>query len=128
MNTNENQEALTSSENVIRQSFRMPINNCSNISLHIENQPYEIVNIGSRGLAFYSDESEETLKDFSSTHQLSLQLKDNTINLQGQTMHVSPSGYKEICGIKFVNMKQEAQEIIEKYLHDTLTSLFEKQE
>ena len=112
--------------NVVRQFFRMPISNCSNISLHIDDQFHEIVNIGNRGIAFYADETTETFKDRSILHPVTLQLEDKSIHLQGQTMHISPSGFQEICGMQFVNMEKESQEILEKYIHDTLASVFEK--
>lgn len=115
-----------SDTNIVRQFFRMPINNCSNISFSIENHPHEIVNIGNRGIAFYVDETTETVKDQSILHPVTLQLGDKSIHLQGQTMHISPSGYQDICGMKFINMEKENREVLEKYLHDTLASVFEK--
>ena len=120
-------ERLSPSEtNVIRQFFRMPISNCSNISLRINDQLHEIVNIGNRGIAFYAEEATETVKDRSILHSVTLQLEDKSIHLQGQTMHISASGNKDICGMKFVNLEKESQEILEKYIHDTLASVFEK--
>lgn len=112
--------------NVVRQFFRMPISNCSNISFCIDSQPHEIVNIGNRGIAFYAEETAKTVKDQSILHPVTLQLRDKTLHLQGQTMHISPSGYQDICGMKFINMEKGDREILEKYLHDTLASVFDK--
>jgi len=110
---------------VVRQFFRMPISKCSNISLQISDQPHEIVNIGNKGIAFYADDTTEAVKDQSALHPVTLQLKDKSIHLQGQTMHISPSGAQDICGMKFINMEKKSQDILEKYLHDTLASVFE---
>lgn len=126
MKKSKKKSGTQSETDVVRQFFRMPISKCSNISLRISDQPHEIVNIGNRGIAFYADDTTETVKDQSTLHPVTLQLEDKLINMQGQTMHISPSGHQDICGMKFVNMEEKSQEILEKYLHDTLTSVFEK--
>jgi hypothetical protein len=126
MKKSKKKSGTQSETEVVRQYFRMPISKCSNISLRISDQAHEIVNIGNRGIAFYADETTETVKDQSILHPVTLQLRDKSIHLQGQTMHISPSGYQDICGMKFIDMEKKSQKILEKYLHDTLASVFEE--
>ncbi|MBC8317829.1 MAG: PilZ domain-containing protein [Desulfobulbaceae bacterium] len=111
---------------VVRQFFRMPINNCSNISFQIDNNPFEIVNIGNSGIAFYTGESSTKLEAGKGLHPVELRLHDTSISLQGQIMHISANGDQEICGMKFIDMENDRQEILEKYLNDTLASVFNK--
>ena len=109
----------------IRQFFRLPISNCSNISLHIDNQTLEIVNIGNRGIAFYADDTLDIVRDQSALHSVTLMLEDEVVTLKGQTMHISASGYRDICGMKFVDIEKESQNILDRYIHNTLNSVFE---
>lgn len=115
-----------SGSQVVRQFFRMPIGNCCNISLQIDDHPYEIVNIGNSGIAFYTGEEGEKFTDSKIVHPVKLKLHDDSILLQGQIIHISPDGHQEICGMKFIGMGNDNQEILENYLHGTLASLFYK--
>jgi hypothetical protein len=82
------------------------------------------VNIGSRGIAFYPADKTNKFKVDTSLHPIVLQLQNDTIKVQGQIVHVSTSGSKKICGMKFVDMQKESEESLVAYIHNTTASIF----
>jgi len=117
--------AIQSDKKLIRQSFRLPVKYCKDLSLKINDQSHKIVNIGSKGIAFYLAES-TTFKVDPKLHDIVLQLENHTIHAEGQVVHVSAVGNEEICGMKFVAMDKNQEEILDTYIHNTTSSLFNK--
>lgn len=125
MRQSPNNEVIQSNKQVIRQSFRLPVAYCKDVLLKITDQSYEIVNIGSRGIAFYPADKTNKFKVDTSLHPIVLQLQNDTIKVQGQIVHVSTSGSKKICGMKFVDMQKESEESLVAYIHNTTASIFD---
>ena len=133
MKQNENDgiefEALETNEDIqkiSRNSFRIPINESDNVTLQINNHPYEIINITSVGISIYLVYADVFfIGDV--IDKIELYIEGERLTFQGRVRHISPKdsdGY--LCGIELIepitNSKRILLDYIQKKLNNFLTS------
>ena len=113
-------------QKISRNSFRIPINESDNVTLQINNHPYEIINITSVGIGIYLV-YENVFSIGDSIDKIELFIEGELLTFQGRVRHISPkdsNGY--LCGIELIkpirNSKRILLDYIQKKLNNFLTS------
>jgi len=136
MNQNENNGSVrdkNTAENglellkITRESFRAPVSGAGIETVQIDDQLFDIENIGPSGIGIRVAQA-----DMFSVNQeidsIQLILEGIAFQLKGKVVHISPDGAgKFLCGIEFVDMDRECEEKFLEYLQKSRTELFPKQ-
>ncbi len=136
MNQNENNGSVrdkNTAENglellkITRESFRTPVSGAGTATAQIDDQLFEIENIGPSGIGIRVAQA-----DMFSVNQeidsIQLILEGNAFHFKGRVIHFSPDGAgKFLCGIEFVDMDRKSEEKLLEYLQKSRTELFPKQ-
>jgi Tfp pilus assembly protein PilZ len=122
-------EAWETSEDIqkiSRNSFRIPINELDNVTLQINNHPYEIINITSVGISIYLVNADVFfIGDV--IEKIELYIEGERLTFQGRVRHISPKGSDGyLCGIELIetitNSRRILLDYIQKKLNNFLTS------
>ena len=113
-------------QEISRNSFRIPINESDNVTLQINNHPYEIINITSVGISIYLVYADVfSIGDI--IDKIELYIEGELLTFQGRVRHISPKdsdGY--LYGIELIepikNSKRILLDYIQKKLKNFLTS------
>jgi len=113
-------------QKISRNSFRIPINESDNVTLQINNNPYEIINITSVGISIYLVYADVfSIGDIIDT--IELDIDGDFLTFQGRVRHISPrdsDGY--LCGIELIDSikskKRHFLDFIQKKYKNVLTS------
>ena len=113
-------------QKISRNSFRIPINESDNVTLQINNHPYEIINITSVGISIYLVYADVfSIGDI--IDKIELYIEGELLTFQGRVRHISPKdsdGY--LYGIELIepikNSKRILLDYIQKKLKNFLTS------
>ena len=113
-------------QKISRNSFRIPINESDNVTLQINNHPYEIINITSVGISIYLVYADVfSIGDI--IDKIELYIEGELLTFQGRVRHISPKdsdGY--LYGIELIEPKKNSKRIllgyIQKKLKNFLTS------
>ena len=111
-------------KSVIRNSFREPILHEDSIYAEIENQRYQVANIGSQGLGIIVPD-QNNLKT-AITSELTLHIGENSLVFTVKITHISPcdeSGQCH-CGIKIMDMSEELELKLQQFLVEQHAKLF----
>ena len=108
---------------IIRKVFRLPIFDDDDVSISIDGNSFEIINIGTGGIGILIDK-EVTFSTDQQLDNIELNLEGRKLVLQGRVVHISPREFQLICGIEFVNMNEEHDEKIVTFLRKNKEHLF----
>jgi len=113
-------------QKISRNSFRIPINELDNVTLQINNHPYEIINITSVGISIYLVNADVFfIGDV--IEKIELYIEEERLTFQGKVRHISPKGSDGyLCGIELIetitNSRRILLDYIQKKLNNFLTS------
>jgi len=113
-------------QKISRNSFRIPINELDNVTLQINNHPYEIINITSVGISIYLVNADVFfIGDV--IEKIELYIEGERLVFQGRVRHISPKGSDGyLCGIELIetitNSRRILLDYIQKKLNNFLTS------
>lgn len=108
---------------IIRQVFRLPIDERDNVSIKINSASYDIINIGTNGVGLLID-SDVPFSVDQPLPSIELHLDKDLLKLKGRVVHVSPREFQLICGIEFITPSKEDAEKIMQFLRRHRESLF----
>lgn len=136
MNQNENNGSVrdkNTAENglellkITRESFRTPGSGAGTETAQIDDQLFDIENIGPSGIGIRVAQADmfSVNQEFDS---IQLILEGNAFHFKGRVIHITPDGAgKLLCGIEFVDMDRKSEEKLLEYLQKSRTELFPKQ-
>ena len=113
-------------QKISRNSFRIPINEIDNVTLQINNHPYEIINVTSVGISIYLVNADVFfIGDV--IEKIELYIEGERLTFQGRVRHISPKGSDGyLCGIELIetitNSRRIFLDYIQKKLNNFLTS------
>lgn len=113
-------------EEIIRDSFRMPVGESDDIAVVIDGQSFDVINISNTGIGIrVEDPGNFSVSDVLDGSEIHIQGK--TINPKLEICHISPQvqgGY--ICGIRFINLKNEGYNLISDFIQRKGKELFKR--
>ena len=113
-------------QKISRNSFRIPIDELDNLTLRINSDPFEVINITSAGISVHLRSADDfSVGDMIDAIELDIDGELHTF--QGKVRHISPrdsEGY--LCGIELMdsikNRKRSFLEFIQEKYKNVLTS------
>ncbi len=113
-------------QEVIRHYFRIYVKDTDSISIKVDGQKYDVVDVGDCGIGIRLNPEDIflTVED-----ELGIELNIDGIvhNLQGKVVHISPNGPEEfLCGIEFFKIDKKSKEQLVDYLQNSRTEIFKK--
>jgi len=112
--------------NIIRKSYREPIQEEEQIFAEIKGQKYKVFDIGNHGIGI----AISALDTFSAGTpcDIHLHIGENPIALHGEIAYTSPSEATGECrcGIKLIRMNSEIEQKLQQFLLDHHSQLFGK--
>jgi len=113
-------------QKIIRKHYREPILDDDPVCAEIDGHTHRVSDIGSRGMGL----TVPSLGGFlaGAPCSITLHIGDNTIALSGRITHVSPSENTGDChcGIEFVDLSQNDEQTLQRFLTEHHTRLFGK--
>ena len=105
-------------EKKIRQTFRVPVEDKDNVKIVYDDIEYDVVDIATKGIGIRATKLDKfSMGDI--LKPIRVVIKDKTFRLEGEIVHVTPeTADTSICGIKFINMSNEAREMLLEYLQN----------
>ena len=113
-------------QEVIRQYFRINVNETDSITIKVNGQKYDVVDVGDNGIGIRLSPEDIFL---AVEDELGIELNIDGIvhNLQGKVVHISPNGPEEfLCGIEFIKIDQKSKEQLIGYLQNSRTEIFKE--
>ena len=87
-----------------RNYFRVDVRGNDAVSIRINNIPYEIIDIGDRGIGIRLT-SEDIFISVGDELPVELKIENQVFKLQGKVVHISPAEPEELlCGIQFITV------------------------
>jgi Tfp pilus assembly protein PilZ len=130
MKQNENDgiefEAWKGSEEVLeisRKSFRTPIGESDDITLQINNQSFEIINITPDGVGIYLQDT-DVFSIGQIIDTITLHLEGTLLTFQGKVAHISPmdpDGF--LYGIELIELLENNKRRLRQYIQKALDNL-----
>ena len=111
-------------QEVIRQYFRINVKDTDSITIKVDGQKYDVVDVGDSGIGIRLSPEDIFL---AVEDELGIELNIDGIvhNLQGKVVHISPNGPEEfLCGIEFIKIDQKSKEQLMGYLQNSRTEIF----
>jgi len=111
-------------QEVIRQYFRITVDETDSITIKVNGQKYDVVDVGDNGIGIRLSPEDIFL---AVEDELGIELNIDGIvhNLQGKVVHISPNGPEEfLCGIEFIKIDQKSKEQLMGYLQNSRTEIF----
>jgi len=111
-------------QEVIRQYFRITVDETDSITIKVSGQKYDVVDVGDNGIGIRLSPEDIFL---AVEDELGIELNIDGIvhNLQGKVVHISPNGPEEfLCGIEFIKIDQKSKEQLMGYLQNSRTEIF----
>jgi hypothetical protein len=111
-------------QEVIRQYFRITVKETNSITIKVNGQKYDVVDVGDNGIGIRLSPEDIFL---AVEEELGIELNVDGIvhNLQGKVVHISPNGPEEfLCGIEFIKIDQKSKEQLMGYLQNSRTEIF----
>jgi c-di-GMP-binding flagellar brake protein YcgR len=97
-------------EQIIRQIYRIPITDTDKVSVLVNGQKHEVVNLGSHGVGILLS-SPSSFRVNNESHTIDLLLDGEHLQSEGEIVHITQHGSDNyLCGIKLVNMDEKKQE------------------
>ncbi len=110
---------------VMRHSYRGPVSEADTAEVEIDQQVFQLIDIGSRGIGIRLPRA-----DFfavGSTHTLLLRLGTESLTLKGKVTHISlDDANRAHCGIGLTDLSPEDEQKLQQFLLQKRASLFAK--
>lgn len=107
-------------QKISRNSFRIPVNELDNVTLRINNHPFEIINITPAGISIYLAYPDVfSVGDI--IDNIELYIEGELLTFQGRVRHISPKdsdGY--LCGIELIEPIKSSKRILLDYIQKKL--------
>lgn len=113
-------------EQIIREIYRVPINQNDNISVQMDGKNYDVVNLGSHGIGIRIPQGAFSVDD--TIPDIKLMLKGEILRFKGKVVHVST--YKAdtyLCGVRLVDMDEVSKQKLLDCVYRIRANLFTKQ-
>ena len=116
-------EQVKKKKKISRHSFRGPIYEVDAIEVLINDQKFDLVDIGSRGIGINLPEAD--IFSINDTVAIKLLLHEKSFSLEGQIKHISSlkSNYHR-CGIELINLDQDTEKKLQTFLQTKRVDLF----
>ncbi|MDA8165391.1 MAG: PilZ domain-containing protein [Desulfobacteraceae bacterium] len=99
-------------EQVIRQIYRVPVEKEDKVTVAIDGNNYDVVNLGSHGIGIRLPNPPSFSVD-ARNHEIRLGIGGKILLLTGKIVHVTPYGAdSHLCGIKLVDMGKETEQLL----------------
>ncbi len=111
---------------IVRKFFRLPTGDLDEVTVQINDQQYDVIDILSQGLGIHLTDP-EVFSVGEELHSIELTVQEKTLSLQGRVVHISPydqGNYR--CGIEFINQNKKDENTIGKYIQEYRSKLFSK--
>ena len=111
-------------QEVIRHYFRITVKETDSITIKVDGQKYDVVDVGDNGIGIRLSPEDIFL---AVEDELGIELNIDGIvhNLQGKVVHISPNGPEEfLCGIEFVKLDVKSKDQLMGYLQNSRTEIF----
>jgi hypothetical protein len=108
---------------IIRDVYRLPIEDEDKVAIEINGTNYEVINMGANGVGIQVDE-ESAFAAGQQLDAIKLQLDTDHLQLRGRVVHVSPRDFQLMCGIEFIKMGKENEGTMLKFLRRHRDNLF----
>lgn len=113
-------------EQIIRQIYRIPITETDDVSVKINGEKHEVVNLGSHGIGVLLKQA-DSLDVNNQTHDVDLRLNGERLLLKGKIVHVTPySADHYLCGMKLINLDDASQEKLLACVYRIRANLFNR--
>ncbi len=122
MKGTDNTQENNSRDKIIRHVYRIDVNDDDNISFTFENQPFKVVNIGSNGVSILLEE--DSFEVGQQLDSIDLVLANDTFQLIGEIIHISPHNFQLIAGIEFLDMDENIVTKFANFLRNNRDNLF----
>ncbi len=113
----------TDPELLIRQSFRIPVEQSDEFNVQINSRSYDLFNLGYEGFCVHVKEEEQ----FALGQRLDpirLTFNELSFTVSGIVVHVSPSETgRHLCGIKMIDLDRQTLTGIKEYVQTSRTKL-----
>ena len=111
-------------QEVIRQYFRITVKETDSITIKVDGQKYDVVDVGERGIGIRLS-PEDIFLAVEDVLEIELNLDGTVNNLQGKVVHISPDGPEDfLCGIEFIKIDQKSNKHLLDYLQNSRTKIF----
>lgn len=111
-------------QEVIRQYFRITVKETDSITIKVDGQKYDVVDVGERGIGIRLS-PEDIFLAVEDVLEIELNLDGTVNNLQGKVVHISPDGPEDfLCGIEFIKIDQKIKKHLLDYLQNSRTKIF----
>jgi hypothetical protein len=111
-------------QEIIRQYFRIAVKDTDSITIKVDGQDYDVVDIGDRGIGIRLS-PEDIFLAVEDELKIELNIDGIVHNLQGKVVHISPNEPEEfLCGIEFIKIDQETRQKLMDYLQDSRSEIF----
>ena len=108
---------------IIRDVYRLPIEDEDKVAIEINGTNYEVINMGANGVGIQVDE-ESAFAAGQQLDAIKLQLDTDHLQLRGRVVHVSPRDFQLMCGIEFIKMGKENEGTMLNFLRRHRDNLF----
>ena len=108
---------------ISRKSFRTPIGDSDDITLQINDQPFEIVNVTPKGIGIGINAT-DVFSIGQMIDTISLALEGTSLTFQGVVRHISPmepDGF--LCGIELIKPSEDNERKLRKFIRKKINSL-----
>jgi len=111
-------------QEVIRKYFRITVKETDSITIKVDGQKYDVVDVGERGIGIRLS-PEDIFLAVEDVLEIELNLDGTVNNLQGKVVHISPDGPEDfLCGIEFIKIDQKSKKHLLDYLQNSRTKIF----
>lgn len=112
---------------ISRHSFRCPVSGVDAVEVQINDQKFDLIDIGSRGIGITLPEADTFAID--DTVAVKLLLQEKSFSLDGQIKHISSLGSGlHLCGIELINLDQDSEQQLQTFLQTKRVNLFATEE
>ena len=114
-------------DEIKRNSFRVGVRGNDAVSITINRVPYEIVDIGNRGIGLRLT-TEDIFVSVGDELPIELKIENHLFKLQGKVVHISPSEPDELlCGIQFMTIDKKTEAKFMEQLQSLREKIFKEE-
>ena len=111
-------------QEVIRQYFRITVKETDSITIKVDGQKYDVVDVGEGGIGIRLS-AEDIFLAVEDVLEIELNTDGTVHNLQGKVVHISPDGPEDfLCGIEFINIDKKSSKKLLDFLQNSRTEIF----
>ncbi len=114
-------------QEIMRKYFRISVTGNDDVSIKINNVPYEVIDVGDSGIGIRLS-PEDIFISVEDELPIELKIEGMVHDLQGKVVHISPSGPEEfLCGIEFTNFDKKTKAKLLEYLQSWRVKIFNEE-